>query len=345
MGSAKTPLLDRVWQKGKDFLQVKYPIMSGGMTWISDHKLAKAVADCGAFPVLAAGNMPAEDLEREIDACVKNLKAPFAVNLITIAPNYRAQFDLVASKNVGYVIFAGSFPRKADIQAMKKNGKKTLSFASERTIASRQINYGVDALILEGSEAGGHIGHVSLTILLQQVLFEFRGFPIFVAGGLADGRLITYLLLMGAYGCQFGSLFVCSEECGAHPNFKQAFIRARARQAMATPQYDSRLPVVAVRAIKNRATEEFGKLQLKLLHQLERGEITRDRALYEVEKFWVGSLRDAVVDGDVDFGSLMAGQSVGLIDEIKPIRDIIDKLVQDAETEMRRLSSLCRGLF
>ncbi len=337
-------LLDKIWQKGKDFLGIKYPIISGGMTWLSDHELAKAVSDCGAFPVIAAGNMPPEELEKEIDACTKTLKTPFALNLITIAPNYRAHFDLILRKNVQYVIFAGSFPRKTDIEDMKKHGKKTLSFASERTIASRQIDYGVDALILEGSEAGGHIGYVSLIILLQQVLFDFRDFPIFVAGGLADGRLMAYLLLMGAYGCQFGSLFVCSNECNAHPRFKEAFIRARARQAMATPQYDSRLPVVAVRAIKNRATDEFGKLQFKLLQKLERGEITRDKAQYEVEKFWVGSLRRAVIDGDVDLGSLMAGQSVGLINEIKPIKEIVENLINDAEKELQRLSSLFDNL-
>jgi enoyl-[acyl-carrier protein] reductase II len=337
-------MLNKVWQKGKEFLGVEYPILCGGMTWISDHKLAKAISECGAFPVLAAGNMPPEVLEDEIDECVKSLKAPFAVNLITIAPNYRAHCRLLLKKNVKFVIFAGSFPRRTDIQEMKKTGKMTLSFASERTIASRQIDYGVDGLILEGSEAGGHIGYVSLIILLQQVLFEFRDFPIFVAGGLVNGRLMAYLLLMGAYGCQFGSLFVCSDECNAHPKFKEAFIKARARQAMATPQYDSRLPVVAVRAIKNRATDEFGKLQIRLLQQLEKGEISREKAQYEVEKFWVGSLRRAVVDGDIDFGSLMAGQSVGLISEIKPVREIIKQLISDAESELQRLHSLFESL-
>lgn len=337
-------MIEKLWQKGKEFLKVNYPIISGGMTWISDHKLAQAISDSGAFPVLAAGNMPPEELAVEIDNCLKNLQGGFAVNLITIAPNYRQHCQLLLSKDVEYVIFAGSFPSRGDIREMKDAGKKALSFASTRSIAQRQIDYGVDALILEGSEAGGHIGYVSLIILLQQVLFEFRDFPIFVAGGLASGQLMAYLLLMGAYGCQFGSLFVASEECNAHPKFKDAFIKARARQAMATPQYDSRLPVVAVRAIKNRATDEFGKLQFKLLQQLEKGEISRDKALYEVEKFWVGSLRKAVVDGDVDFGSLMAGQSVGLINEIRPIREIITQLIHDAEDELHRLHSLFNKL-
>jgi len=337
-------LLDKIWQKGKEFLQVEYPIVSGGMTWISDHRLAQAISENGAFPVLAAGNMTPDELEAEIDKCVDILKTPFAVNLITIAPNYRSHCNLILRKGVQYVIFAGSFPTKHDIQDMKKAGKKTLSFASTKSIAQRQIDYGVDALILEGSEAGGHIGYVSLSILLQQVLFEIRDFPVFVAGGLASGRLMAHLLLMGAYGCQFGSLFAASKESNAHPRFKDAFIKARARQAMATPQYDSRLPVVAVRAIKNRATEEFGKLQIRLLQQLDKGEITRDQAQYEAEKFWVGSLRKAVVDGDVDFGSLMAGQSVGLIKDIKPIKDIITELIRDAEDELQRLHSLFESL-
>jgi len=338
-------LLEKIWQEGKEFLGVEYPILCGGMTWISDHKLAKAISDSGAFPVIAAGNMPADELEYEIAECEKTLKSPFAVNLITIAPNYRVHCNVALRKKVKYVIFAGSFPSRHDVQQMKKAGKKTLSFASTKSIAQRQIDYGVDALILEGSEAGGHIGYVSLIILLQQVLFDFRDFPIFVAGGLADGRLMAYLLLMGAYGCQFGSLFVASEECNAHSRFKEAFIKARAREAMATPQYDSRLPVVAVRAIKNRATDEFGKLQFKLLQRLEKGNITRDEAQYEVEKFWVGSLRKAVVEGDVDFGSLMAGQSIGLINEIKPIKEIINRLIQDAETELHRLHSLFKHLW
>ena len=337
-------LVDKIWQKGKDFLHVEYPIISGGMTWISDHNLAKAISDNGAFPVLAAGNMPSDELENEIDECVNSLRTPFAVNLITIAPNYRSHCNLILNKNVQYVIFAGSFPTKNDIQDMKKAGKKTLSFASTKSIAQRQIDYGVDGLILEGSEAGGHIGYVSLSILLQQVLFEIRDFPVFVAGGLASGRFMAYLLLMGVYGCQYGSLFAASKESNAHPRFKDAFIKARARQAMATPQYDSRLPVVAVRAIKNRATEEFGRLQFRLLQQLDKGEITRDQAQYEAEKFWVGSLRKAVVEGDVDFGSLMAGQSVGLIKEIKSIKDIITQLMQDAEDELHHLHSLFQSL-
>lgn len=330
-------LLEKLAQRGMEFLGTKYPIISGAMTWISDARLVEVVAKNGAFPVLAGGNIPPDLFEQEVDACIDKLKTPFAVNMITIAPNYRAHYEILQSKDVPFVVFAGSFPRKSDIQEMKKAGKKVMSFASGESIAERQIRFGADALILEGSEAGGHVGYVSLIVLLQQVLFNFDQVPIFVGGGLASGRMMAHLLLMGAAGCQFGTLFVMTEECPAHPAFKEAFIKARARQAMATPQYDSRLPIVAVRAIKNRSTDEFGQLQLELLGKLETEEITREKAQYEVEKFWIGALQRAVQDGDVDRGSLMAGQGVGLVHEVRPMKEVIQTLVADAEEELLRV--------
>jgi enoyl-[acyl-carrier protein] reductase II len=330
-------IFDTLAQRGASFLGVSYPIISGGMTWISDFRLAKAVSESGMFPVIAGGNMPPDLFEREVDACIEGLDKPFAVNMITIAPNYRTHYEILQGKNVPFVVFAGGFPRRSEIQGMQKSGKKTMSFASEHSIAAQQIKFGIDALLLEGSEAGGHIGHVSLIILLQQVLLQFDQVPIFVGGGLASGKMIAHLLTMGAAGVQLGTRFVMSEECQTHPKFKEAFKRARARQAVATPQYDSKLPVVAVRAIKNRGHEEFGKLQLQLLRQLEAGEITREKAQYEVERFWIGALRRAVIDGDVDRGSLMAGQSVGLIQDIAPMREIASRLVAEAEEELVKI--------
>lgn len=330
-------LFEQFARRGREFLGVEYPIISGGMTWISNFELCRAVSAHGAFPVLAGGNMPPEIFEQEVDRCIAGLGNPFAVNLITIAPNFRAQYEILLGKSVPYVVFAGGFPRKHDIQQMKAAGKRTLSFASEGSIAEQQIGFGIDALILEGSEAGGHIGHVSSLVLLQQVLFNYQQVPVFVAGGIASGKLIGHLLLMGASGVQLGTRFVMSEECTAHPAFKEAFRKARARQAIATPQYDSRLPVVAVRAIKNKGTDSFGQLQLALLKQLEAGDITREQAQFEVESFWVGALRRAVVEGDVDGGSLMAGQSVGLVDRVQPMAEIIQELVADAEAELARV--------
>jgi enoyl-[acyl-carrier protein] reductase II len=333
-------LLDTLWEKGKTFLGVKYPIICGGMTWVSNICLARAIGENGGFPVLAGGNMPPDTFESEIDRYLVELRYPFAVNLITIAPNFHMHFEIVKSKKVPFVIFAGNFPRKNFVLEMKNAGKKTMSFASTKSIAEQMIRFGIDGLILEGSEAGGHIGYVSLMILLQQVLFEVSDVPIFVAGGIAKGKMIAHLLTMGAAGCQLATRFVVSEECTAHLNFKKAFIKARARQAVATPQYDSKLPVVAVRAIKNRGMDEFGRLQLKLLQELQVGRISREEAQYQVEKYWVGSLKNAVVDGDTDYGSLMAGQSVGLVDKIAPMKDIFAELITDAESELIRMKKL-----
>jgi enoyl-[acyl-carrier protein] reductase II len=333
-------IIERLWKRGRDFLGVEYPIMAGAMTWISNFELAKAVSDSGAFPVLAGGNMEIDLFEREVDRCIENLKTPFAVNLITIAPNFRKHYEIVQGKRVPVVIFAGNFPRKHDVDGMKPKGIKTMAFASSGQISDQMIRFGIDALILEGSEAGGHIGYVSTMILLQQVLFHTTGVPVFIAGGIGTGKMIAHLLLMGASGVQLGTRFVVSEECTAHDKFKEAFIKAKARHAIATPQYDSRLPVVSVRALKNRGTENFGKLQLELIKKLENGEITREEAQFEVERYWVGGLRRGVLDGDIEHGSLMAGQSVGLVEKIQPIHEIISELVGDAEKELQSVKSV-----
>ena len=327
-------ILEKLMKRGSTFLGVKYPIICGAMTWISDSNLIRIMSDHDIFPVLAGGNMPPDKFEKEVDTCLKSIKKPFGVNLITIAPNFRAQYEILLAQKVPIVIFAGSFPRKLEIQKMRRTDKKVMSFASEESIASQQINFGIDGLILEGSEAGGHIGYVSLLILLQQVLFKFNQVPIFVGGGIAHGNMIAHLLLMGAAGCQLGTRFVMTKECTVHKKFKEAFVKAKARQAVATPQYDSKLPVVAVRALKNRGTVEFGKLQLKLLRQIEEGSISRQKAQYEVENYWMGALKRAVVEGDVNYGSLMAGQSVGLVHEVKPVKEVIDELLSEAENEL-----------
>jgi enoyl-[acyl-carrier protein] reductase II len=330
--------LSKLWDRGRAFLGVRYPLISGAMTWISDAKLVRTVGEAGAFGVLAAGNMPVENLEAEIRSLQEADPAlPFAVNLITIAPNYQAHLRKAAERKVPFIVFAGSFPRKAEVVRAKSSGAKVMCFASTDSIASRMIDYGADALILEGSEAGGHIGHVSTIVLIQEVLFRFGQVPVFVAGGIATGRMIAHLLLMGAAGVQMGTIFAMSEECRAHPAFKERFRRARSREAMATPEYDSSLPVVSVRAIKNQGVAQFGRLQLDLLQKMNKGEIGRLEAQAEVERFWVGALRRAVEEGDVETGSLMAGQCVGLINEVKPVRTIVRELVREAEETLARL--------
>ncbi len=334
----KIDLLDRLWYEGRAFLNVRYPIICGAMTWISDFTLVKAVHDSGGFGVLAGGNMPPDLFEQELDRCTAELSQPFGVNLITIAPYFKAHLDIVARKPVPVVIFAGNFPHREAVHTVKRVGCKAMSFASTISIARQQVRFGVDALILEGSEAGGHIGHVSTTILLQQVLFAQPEVPVFVTGGIATGRMMAHVLLMGAAGCQMGTRFVMSEECNVHPDFKQAYIRARAREAVETPAYDRRrLPVVAVRALNNKAMEDFRLLQQRLLTALESGEISREEAQLKVEEFWMGGLRRAAREGDIESGSLMAGQSVGLCARIQPMQAIFDELVADAERELEHV--------
>ena len=335
--SVNTPLADKFFKRGREFLGVQYPIIAGAMTWVSDPNLVSAVCNAGGFGCLAGGNTPSDIFEKQIRDTQALTDKPFGVNLITIAPEYPKHLELVKRLNLPYVIFAGSFPREREVELVKETGAKVLCFASELSIAERMLKYGADALILEGSEAGGHVGYVSLIVLLQQVLFQVSQVPIFVGGGLATGKMAAHMFLMGAAGVQLGTRFAVAKESVAHPRFKERFIKAKAREAISTPQYDSRLPVVAVRAIKNKAHQDFGKLQLDLIRKLEEGAIHRADAQYKVEEFWVGALREAVINGNVDMGSLMAGQSVGLVDKEESIQEIINDLVQGIEKELVRV--------
>jgi enoyl-[acyl-carrier protein] reductase II len=330
-------LLERFFEKGGQFLGCRIPVMCGAMTWVSNPELVSHMGRCGGFGLLAGGNAPVKVLREEIEETRTLSDKPFGVNLITIAPEYRAQLDMVCQMQCHVVVFAGSIPRENEIQRAKDSGARVICFAPTEQLALKLIKMGTDALILEGSEAGGHIGPVSLTVLIQQILFNVDTVPIIVAGGIATGRMMAHLLMMGAAGIQMGTRFVMSEECAVHPAFKETFRRAKARDAVATPQFDSRLPVIPVRALKNEGTDEFGKLQLDLLRKLEDNSIDRTEAQYEVERFWMGALRRAVRDGDMKKGSLMAGQSVGLADKILPLKGIFDELVNDAEAEMQRL--------
>ncbi|WP_319526146.1 nitronate monooxygenase [uncultured Desulfosarcina sp.] len=331
-------LLDRFFEKGRQFLGCETPIMCGAMTWVSDPKLVSHMARCGGFGLLAGGNAPVEILREQIEETRSLTERPFGVNLITIAPAYQEQLDMVCEMGCRVIVFAGSIPRENEIQRAKDSGARVICFASTEQLALKLIKMGTDALILEGSEAGGHIGPVSLTVLVQQILFNVDTVPIFVAGGIATGRMMAHLLMMGAAGIQMGTRFVMCEECAVHPEFKETFRKAKARDAVATPQFDSRLPVIPVRALKNVGTNEFGRLQLDLLRKLDDNAIDRTEAQYEVERFWMGALKNAVVDGDMKNGSLMAGQSVGLADKILPLQGIFDELIDDAEKEMQRLA-------
>lgn len=328
-------MLDKLFQRGSSFLGVKYPVISGAMTWISTPELVRAVCAGGGFGVLAGGNMPPELLDKEIARCRAMVPGAFGVNLITIAANYKQHLEIVEKHDAPVVVFAGAIPAQADIERMKLAGKKVLAFAPAEALAKRMLKFGADGLIIEGSEAGGHIGHSSTIVLLQEILFRFGAdVPVFVAGGVADGRMLAHLMLMGAAGVQLGTRFVMTEESQVHPDMKKAFCRAQARHAAATTQVDPRLPIVSVRAIRNKASEDFAKMQIDLISKIERGETTREAALEQVEHFWIGGLRKAVVDGDIENGSVMAGQSVGLMDEILPMAEVFTRLMNEARAEL-----------
>ena len=336
--------VESLWSRGRQFLGVRYPIIAGAMTWISDSHFVSSVVNEGAFACLAAGNMDPGLLKAEIERTAQLARGPFGVNLITIAPNYREHLRVAVENRVPFIVFAGSYPRRPEIERAKESGARVMSFASTETLARRLIDMGVDALILEGSEAGGHVGHVSLGILLQQVLFKVDEVPVFVAGGIASGAFIAHLLLMGAAGVQLGTYFVLTDACRAHPRFKEAFIRARARDAVATPQVGSELKVVAVRALRNPGMEAFSELQLNLIRKRKNKEISHEDAQYEVENYWTGALRKAVQEGDIENGSLMAGQSVGLVDRERPLREAIDLLVGEAADQVKKIKDRCASL-
>jgi enoyl-[acyl-carrier protein] reductase II len=231
---------------------------------------------------------------------------------------------------VGHIVFAGGIPPGTAIKAAKEGGAKVVCFAPALALAKKLVRSGADALVIEGSEAGGHIGPVSLNVLAQEILPHIRDVPVFVAGGIGRGEAILSYLEMGAAGAQLGTRFVCATESIAHPSFKRAFIRGAARDALPTVQLDERFPVIPVRALQNGGTKRFLEHQAETIRRFLAGEVEKGAAQLDIEHFWAGALRKAVIDGDVENGSLMAGQSVGMVTREQPAADIVQELVWQA---------------
>lgn len=333
-------LLDDFWKAGRTFLNARYAIMGGAMSWISEHHLVAAISNAGGFGVIAGGAMPPELLKKEIAETVALTKNSFGVNLITMHPQLDELIDVCIEAKVSHVILAGGIPSVQAVKKLKDVGIKVMCFAPALVLAKRLVKSGVDALILEGTEAGGHIGPVATNILVQEILPYVKEVPVFVAGGIGTGEMMAAFLEMGAAGCQLGTRFVCTTECIAHPAFKKAFIHANSRDAVPTVQMDSRFPVIPVRAITNEGTKRFMEFQMETIQKYQRGEMELKEAQLAIEHFWGGALRRAVIDGDVENGSLMAGQSVGLVKEEKSVQAVIDELVSHAADALRRLGQM-----
>jgi enoyl-[acyl-carrier protein] reductase II len=330
MQSAKTHL-DKLWARGKDFLGVQHAILGGAMTWVSERNLVSAISNAGGFGVLASGAMSPELLRTEIQATQKLTRKPFGTNLITLHPQLLELIDVCVDEKVSHVVLAGGLPPAQAITKLKDKGLKVICFSPAIVIAKKLIKLGVDALIIEGMEAGGHIGPVSTSVLAQEILPHVTNIPVFVAGGIGRGEAIISYLEMGAAGCQLGTRFVCATECIAHSQFKKAFIRAQARDAIISPQLDPRFPVIPVRAIANQATQDFLAYQRELIAQVDSHTIDPKEAQLKIEHFWAGALKRAVIEGDVERGSVMAGQSVGMVLQEQSTQEVIDELLLQAK--------------
>ncbi|WP_037536093.1 NAD(P)H-dependent flavin oxidoreductase [Sphingomonas sp. RIT328] len=317
--------------RGAAFLGSEVAIMAGAMSWVSERHLVAAMSNAGGFGVIACGAMTPELLDAEIAGTKALTDKPFGVNLITMHPALTELIAVCARHGVGHVVLAGGLPPKGSLEAIKAGGAKVICFAPTLALAKKLIRSGVDALVIEGMEAGGHIGPVSTSVLAQEMLPEIADqVPVFVAGGIGRGEAIAGYLDMGAAGGQLGTRFVCATESIAHPKFKQAFIRASARDAVASVQLDPRLPVIPVRALKNAGGELFTAKQREVALSLDEGRVAMTEAQLQIEHYWAGALRRAVIDGDVEHGSVMAGQSVGMVTKEEPIAEIIAALIEEA---------------
>jgi enoyl-[acyl-carrier protein] reductase II len=323
--------LKRRMARGVDFLGSEVAILCGAMSWVSERHLVSAMSNAGGFGLIACGAMTPELLDNEIAETKKLTAKPFGVNLITMHPMLFDLIEVCSKHEIGHVVLAGGLPPTGSLDAIKANGAKLICFAPALALAKKLIRSGVDALVVEGMEAGGHIGPVSTSVLAQEILPEVaEQVPVFVAGGIGRGEAIAGYLDMGAAGVQLGTRFACATESIAHPNFKKAFFRANARDAVASVQIDPRLPVIPVRALKNAGTELFTAKQLEVAQSLNDGTVEMAEAQLQIEHYWAGALRRAVIDGDIEHGSLMAGQSVGMVKEEEPVADIIAQLMAEA---------------
>jgi enoyl-[acyl-carrier protein] reductase II len=305
-----------------DLLEIEKPIIQGGMAWVATGELAAAVSIAGALGIIGAGNAPADVIEKEIAKVRKLTDKPFGLNIMLLSPFADDIIDLAIEKKIPVITTGAGNPGK-HVKRFQEVGSKVIPVVPSVALAKRMERLDIDAVIVEGTEAGGHIGELTTMALVPQVV-DAVDIPVIAAGGVADGRGLAAVLALGAKGAQIGTRFVCSEECTASLEFKKAIIGARDRDAVVTGRSTGH----PVRNLKNKLTKEIDKLEK---------EGVEPKAIEELGE---GKLRDAVIDGDVSEGSVMAGQISGMISEIKSVKEIIDKITVEAENTIKSTYNL-----
>jgi len=302
-----------------EFLHIKYPIIQGGMANIATGEFAAAVSNGGGLGLIASGGFDAIRIKEEIRRCRELTDKPFGVNLMLMNPDVDNIAKMLTEEKVNVITTGAGSPEKY-IDSWKEAGSKVIPVVSSVALAKRMEKMGADAIIAEGGESGGHVGEMT-TMALVPMVADAVNIPVIAAGGIADGRGIVAAFALGAIGVQIGTCLLAAKECPIHENYKLAVIKAKDNKTVVTGKSSG----TPVRVIKNNMAREY----LKLENSGVPGE--------ELEKLTLGSLRRAVVDGDVKNGSLMAGQICGLVREIKPVADILREMYQDGKNILNRL--------
>ncbi len=297
-----------------ELIGIRYPILQGGMAWVASHPLAIAVSKAGGLGVIAGGSAPADVIEKEIDALRQATDAPFGLNIMLLSPFATDLVQLAIDKKVPVVTTGAGNPAPF-IEDMKAAGIKVIPVVPSVALAVRMQRYGADAVVFEGTEAGGHIGELTTMAALPQVV-DAVDIPVVAAGGIADARGLAAAFCLGAQGVQMGTRLLATEEVRLHPNYVDRVLKAKDRDAIVSGRSTGH----PVRALKNR-------FQLHYIEREKQGASTE-----ELEALGAGRLRAAVVDGDVENGSVMAGQVAGLVKEVLPVAQIFEDMVAGAET-------------
>ena len=295
-----------------ELLGIEYPIIQGGMAWVATSELAAAVSEAGGLGVIAAGGAPADVVRDEIKKARTLTDKPFGVNVMLMSPFADDVMQMLLEEKPAVVITGAGNPGKY-VESLKNAGIKVMPVVASAMLAKRLEKSGVDAIIAEGTEAGGHIGELTTMVLIPQVC-DAVDIPVVAAGGIADARGVVAAVALGADGVQVGTRFICSDECIAHENYKNAVIKAKERDAVVT----GRSTGAPVRALKNKLTREYEKLEKE----------GADREA--IEALGVGGLKRAFLEGDTETGSLMAGQSAAMVKAIEPCAEIIKELFDDS---------------